>query len=52
MTGAGNRCSQTDLLGHTDASVTSCETDAVDGWVLSQEVPNLRSFACMRRAAR
>ncbi len=36
----------TDLLGHTDTGVTSCETDAVDSWVLGQEVSNLRSLAC------
>ena len=35
----------TDLLGDADASVTSCEADAVDSRVLSQEVSNLRSLA-------
>jgi len=35
----------TDLLGDADASVTSCEADAIDSRVLSQEIPNLRSLA-------
>ena len=35
----------TDLLGDTDTRVTSCEADAVDSWVLGQEVSDLRALA-------